>query len=100
MSQNDRELIQRIGVKPNCPLCHAVYKGEDLKLVQEQRGRYLFYIFCPSCCSSIINIVLSNPLGVSALYMVTDFTEGDLAKVIKSNPVTCDEVIETYNQLN
>ncbi|PIU01491.1 hypothetical protein COT68_02920 [bacterium (Candidatus Torokbacteria) CG09_land_8_20_14_0_10_42_11] len=99
MSQNDRELIQRMGVKPHCPLCHAVYKGEDLRLVRKRQGRYLFYIFCPSCASSIINIILSNPLGVSALYMVTDFTEEDLAKAIKAEPVTSDEVIEVYNQL-
>ncbi|MFA4880686.1 MAG: hypothetical protein WC650_03625 [Candidatus Doudnabacteria bacterium] len=99
MSQTDSELIQRMGVKPRCPICQAVYRGEDLRLVREANGRYLFYILCPSCFSSIINIILNNPLGTSSLYMVTDFTGDDLERFVDSLIVNCDEVIETYEKM-
>jgi len=92
--------MRKMGIRPNCPLCRAAYRGQDLKLVREVKGRYLFHILCPGCHASIINITMDNLIGVSSLYMVTDFTREDLVKFVDSSPVLCDEVIETYEQLN
>ncbi len=91
--------MRKMGIRPNCPLCRAVYRGQDLKLVREVKGRYLFHILCPGCHASIINITMDNLIGVSSLYMVTDFSREDLVKFVDSSPVLCDEVIETYEQL-
>ncbi len=100
MPQTESDLIQGMGVKPRCPICQAVYRGENIRLIRERRGRYLFYILCPSCLSSIINIVLNNPLGTSSLYMVTDFTGNDLERFVDGSAVNCDDVIEVYEKLS
>jgi len=91
--------MQKMGIKPNCPICRAGFRGEDLKMIHEARGRYLFHILCPGCHASIINITMDNLIGTSSLYMVTDFTREDLVKFVNSSRVTCDEVIEAYEGL-
>lgn len=98
MSQRDRDLIQRMGIKPRCPICRAYY-GNNVRLVKGEKDHFLFHIQCPSCHSYIINVTLDNLIGVSSLYMVTDLTREDLAKFFDGIEVACDEVIETYEQL-
>lgn len=101
MSDADRNLIQKMGIKPRCPICHAFYYGNNVRLLAEKRGRYLFHIECPSCHSCIINITVDSLIGISSLYMVTDFRQEDLAKILfHGSPVTCDEVIEVYEELS
>lgn len=102
MPDQDQDLMQRLGIKPNCPVCQAVYPSQNLKLIKEKNGRYLFYILCPRCSSALANIILNNPLGTSSLYVVTDFTASDLERLTshKVSPVNCDDVIEIYEKLN
>jgi len=82
-----------------CPLCDSHYNLMEAKVLEERDDANLIYIRCRKCQSSILALVLNNPLGVSSVGLVTDLSADEVMKYRQVTDVTEDDVLETHELL-
>lgn len=89
-------LDDNINFVTRCPFCAAEYDLDGAKVVGEEQDSTIVYVTCSDCGSSIIAIVALSGLGVVCLGLVTDMTEEDTKRLIKSPGLTSDELLAVY----
>lgn len=83
----------------HCPICNAKHNILKAKVLEEKKGSHLIHVTCDKCKSSIIALVLSNPLGISSIGLVTDLDSEEVLKFKEGKNITPDEIIEFHKKL-
>jgi hypothetical protein len=82
-----------------CPLCESNYNLMEARILEENEGGSLIYIKCRNCQSSILAAVLSNPLGVSSVGLVTDLNPEEVLRYRAEADLVENDVLESYQLL-
>jgi len=82
-----------------CPLCDSHYNLLEARVLEENEGASLIYLRCPKCQSSILALILNNPLGVSSVGLVTDLNPEEVMKYRLAEDVTEDDALDLYQLL-
>ena len=79
-----------------CPLCNKKFNPLEAQIVDEREEAYLVYLRCRQCYSSIVALMMSNPLGVTSVGLVTDLNNADLVKLKDGESVSDDDVLAMH----
>lgn len=80
----------------HCPLCHALYAQEDVKLVTEQERTKLYHSTCRSCGHGLFAYVMEMHGGMSSLGLVTDASGEDALRLADAQAVGSEECIQAH----
>jgi len=94
---NWREALKIIS---RCPICSENYRTEEAKVFAKNETASLIHITCHNCQSSFVAMVVMLGHGLSSVGMVTDLSYDDVQRLQKALPITTDEMIEAYKQMN
>ena len=82
-----------------CPICTVEYTPDAAKLFAKNETASLVHIACASCGSGFVAMIVILVQGLSSVGMVTDLTFADVERLHKAEPITIDEVIEAYEEI-
>lgn len=82
-----------------CPICSAEYGPEAAKLFAKNETASLVHITCAACGSGFVAMIVLLGQGLSSVGMVTDLTLADAVRLHKAEPITVDEMIEAYQEM-
>ena len=71
----------------------------EARVLEENERASLIYIKCRKCQSSILALILSNPLGVSSVGLVTDLNPEEVMKYRLTDDIVEDDALESYQLL-
>ena len=80
----------------HCPICHALYAKEDVRLVEEKDRAKLYHSYCQACCHGLLAYVLEVAGGVSSLGLITDASGVDMARLANDPLVTAEECVAAH----
>ncbi len=83
----------------HCPLCHALYAQEDVKLVAQKEGVKLYHSACGSCGHGLLAYLLETHGGISSLGLVTDASGADALRLAQAKNIGSDECIQAHRLL-
>ena len=95
-ADNWREALKIIS---RCPICGETYHAEEAKLFAKHETASLVHITCHHCQSSFVAMIVMLGQGLSSVGMVTDLNFTDIERLHKVSPLTTDEMIEGYQQI-
>lgn len=82
-----------------CPFCDTHYNLFEAKVLEENEGASLIFVKCRNCQSSILALILNNPMGVSSVGLVTDLGQDEVLKYNTAADVTEDDALLAYQLL-
>jgi hypothetical protein len=82
-----------------CPLCETQYNVKHAKIIEERDDAQLLHITCSKCQSSVLALILMNPMGISSMGLISDLTSSEVGKFRKEKIIETDEVIDFHRRL-
>lgn len=81
-----------------CPVCKALFHGEQSTLVERRGKSALFHIDCARCKSSVLLMVVSGPMNfMTTIGMLTDISKHDAERMKSQARVSTDDVLILHN---
>lgn len=80
-------------------MCESSYHVTDARLLEEGENGNLVHVQCGKCHSKLLVLVVSDPHGVSALSVLTDFSEEEVGNFRLQSRVTADDVLAFHTLL-
>ena len=106
MEFNDESQNHTSGFSPEtlrilgqCPVCQQKRDTVEARVLEEEDGARLVHIRCRSCGNSMVNLLIQDPNGISAMGVLTDLSADDMVRTRHQSPVTEDDVLDTYKRL-
>lgn len=90
---------QGVKIVSYCPLCETQYNVKQAKILDEREDAQLLHITCVKCKSSVLAMILMNPMGISSVGLVSDLNSVEVGKFKKKNAISSDEVINFHKTL-
>ncbi|MFA5076695.1 MAG: hypothetical protein WC480_04770 [Patescibacteria group bacterium] len=98
-NNNRRVPEENIKIVSRCPMCSSYYNPLDAKVLDQRDNASLVYIRCHQCQCSILALILSTPLGINTVGLVTDLTPEEVTKYKSVEDISEDDVLEIYQLL-
>ncbi len=83
----------------HCPLCQAMYKNEEVRLLGERGQTRLFHCSCLACGHAMLAIILETQGSISSVGVVTDLEAHDAMRFRTAAPVSDDDCIRAHRML-
>ena len=106
MDFNDDPLNSLSGFTPEtlrilaqCPVCQQKRDTVEARVLEEEDGARLVHLRCQSCGNSMVNLLVQDPNGISAMGVLTDLSADDMVRTRHQSPVTEDDVLDAYARL-
>jgi len=80
----------------HCPVCHAAYPSNEVRLLGEKGTTRLFHCTCQACGNAVMAVVLENSGGISSVGLVTDLEAKDALRFQSVPVVSSDECITAH----
>ena len=84
----------------HCPVCSLRYDPLDAKILDESENAHLIYVKCRNCKSAVLAVIMSNPMGVSSIGLITDLSSDDVLKFRDGRAINADDVLEAHQFLS
>ena len=102
---NFKKVIEWLGYILKCPICGHKYNLRKANVVESEEdelfgeARILIHSDCAKCKSSVMfNVEIRGP-EVFSVGMVTDLTSNDSSKFNDRTPISSDDVINIYEEI-
>ena len=82
-----------------CPICSENYHTDEAKLFAKNETASLVHITCHNCGSAFVAMIVMLGAGMSSVGMVTDLNYEDVERLHKATPLSVDEIIEGYQEM-
>ncbi len=82
-----------------CPICQQKRDTVEARVLEEEDGARLIHIRCRACGNSMVNLLVQDPNGLSAMGVLTDLSADDMVRAQHRSPVTEDDVLNTFARL-
>lgn len=79
-----------------CPLCHASYQEDGVRVIGESPGGKLFHCTCGACGRSMMALMRENTGYVSTVGLVTDQNVEDAMRLSERPAISSDECIAAH----
>lgn len=79
-----------------CPLCHASYAEDGVRVLDESPNGKLFHCTCGTCGRSMMALMRENTGYVSTVGLVTDQKVEDALRLSERQAITSDECIAAH----
>ena len=96
-SDSWREALKFIN---RCPICTNNYTPEAARLFAKSDAASIVHIKCGECQSFFVAMILMMGQGLSSVGMVTDLSFEDMKKIHQTAPLSIDEIINGFEQIN
>ena len=83
-----------------CPLCHAQYEQDTIRLLGEEGITRLVHCTCSKCGRAMIAVILEASGFVSSVGVVTDLEVEDAVRFQDAQPLQADECIQFAEEIN
>lgn len=83
----------------HCPICNGIYDAAQAKLFARVSAASLVHIICSKCSSNFVAMIVTMGAGMSSVGIVTDLNFADAARLYRAEPLTTDETIEGYKEI-
>lgn len=83
----------------HCPLCHAAYAANDIRLLGEKGPTRLFHCTCVACGHAVLAVILETGGAVSTLGLMTDLELSDALHFKDAPQISSDEVVGLHREL-
>lgn len=80
----------------HCPICHALYPKENVKLVEEKEQARLYHSLCSACGHGLLAYVLELAGGVSSLGLITDASGVDMVRLADVPALTAEDCVAAH----
>lgn len=77
-------------------MCTFSYETGKVVILEEYNESHLVHITCQKCKGSILHMVVTTPLGASAVGIITDLSAMEAAKLRKQPAVSEDDILEFH----
>ena len=95
-SSKNNSIFERLKLIKDCPLCTFSYETGKVVVLEEYNESHLVHITCQKCKGSILHMIVTTSLGVSAVGIITDLSAVEVAKLRKKPAVSEDDVLEFH----
>ncbi len=86
-------------VVSRCPICNSKYSAARIEIIEKKDDAHLVCIKCKNCQTTVVAVVLANPLGVSTIGLVTDLDSNDIVKFRNQQPLSFDDALNFHQEL-
>lgn len=84
----------------HCPLCHAPYEEQSVRLLGEHENMKLLHLTCSHCAHSVLAVILENQGGISSVGLVTDLEVQDAVRFQDAESITADDCLEAHAMIS
>lgn len=95
-SSANNSIFDRLKLVKECPLCSFSYEQGKIVVLEEYDESHLVHITCQKCKGSILHMVVTTPLGASAVGIITDLSASEVAKIRKKPAVSVDDILDFH----
>jgi len=82
-----------------CPLCEAAYNPLTARVIEERDDIRVVHVTCGKCLSAVVALIMTTPMGISSVALMTDCTPEDVERVRGGESVTLDDALELHEIL-
>lgn len=82
-----------------CPICNIAYEPKMFQAVDENNGAHLLHGTCAICHQSVLVLIMTSPMGISSVGMVTDLTTQDIRRMSRKQSISEDELLSFHSLL-
>ncbi|OGH71741.1 MAG: hypothetical protein A2921_00050 [Candidatus Magasanikbacteria bacterium RIFCSPLOWO2_01_FULL_43_20b] len=79
-----------------CPVCKGDYRADQKNILEQKNEAHLVHITCPHCSNSIVAVIVTTPVGLSSVGMLTDLTAEDVSRLSHRGPMNEDELFASH----
>lgn len=90
---------EQIRLLQQCPVCKGQYDAKQARILEDRGEAHLVHITCPHCQNAILAVIVSSPIGMSSVGMMTDLNEADVKRLRRRGALTEDEVLNFHSFL-
>ncbi len=98
-NSNKNQIQESLRLMNQCPVCKGKYEPNESNILKEKGSAYLIHITCPHCHNSILATVLTTPIGISSVGMMTDLQAEDVLKLYGKKAINEDELFAFHKLL-
>lgn len=92
----NNSIFERLKLIKECPLCAFSYEKGKVVILEEYNESHLVHITCQKCRGSILHVVVTTPLGASAVGIITDLSAKEVVKLRKYPAISEDNILEFH----
>lgn len=82
-----------------CPLCQAAYPPEATQVIKEWEGSQLVHMTCGGCGVAVLFLIVSTPLGMSSIGMLTDLVVADIQRLFHAPPISEEDLFAFHESI-
>ena len=90
-SQQPMPIQEGLRLMNQCPVCKGAYRADQKNILEERNSAHLVHITCPHCLNSIVAVIVTTPIGLSSVGMLTDLTAEDVSRLSHRSSLSADE---------
>lgn len=83
-----------------CPLCEHNFEDRHVRMVDQVKGSQTLHITCPGCVSHFVMMLAISDAGVGLIGMMSDLDFEDIQRVSQREPMSDDDLLSFYQQLD
>lgn len=79
-----------------CPVCKGAYRADQKNILEERNSAHLVHITCQHCSNAIVAVIITTPMGLSSVGMLTDLTAEDVSRLSHRGSWSEDELFACH----
>lgn len=91
-----RPIQEGLRLMNQCPVCKGAYRAEQKNVLEERGAAHLVHITCPHCSNAIVAVIITTPIGLSSVGMLTDLTADDVSRLSSRGAWSEDELFACH----
>ncbi|MBI4427033.1 MAG: hypothetical protein HY569_00925 [Candidatus Magasanikbacteria bacterium] len=95
-SKQPKPIQEGLRLMNQCPVCKGDYRADQKNILEEKNEAHLVHITCPHCSNSIVAVIVTTPVGLSSVGMLTDLAAGDVSRLSHCGSISEDELFACH----
>lgn len=95
-SRQPKPIQEGLRLMNQCPVCKGAYRAGQKDVLEERGAAHLVHITCPHCSNAIMAVIITTPMGMSSVGMLTDLTADDVCRLSRRGAWSEDELFACH----
>lgn len=92
--------LEGLKLLSKCPLCQDTFQPFQASIIEEKEEAQLVHIQCRKCSSSLLALIMNNPVGMTSIGLITDLSADDVDRFRQLTAISEEDVLSAFTQFS
>lgn len=91
--------LARFALVRQCPLCQRAYRFKQMTIIESWDTNQFVHVRCDGCQVAMLLLLVSTPLGMSSIGMLTDLSADDVKHFRTAEPISEEDLFSFHESI-